>query len=305
VTAADVPRRSIVRFASLDSLARLLAKVRAADKLNRMDLRDLVAAEGPAAVAPMADWIGHPEYSRFAVRVLERMAQRDATREAAIEALLAGREDAESREVIHDIDEVFVRLGVKRPPAKRPSRAGESEPRGTPGQPGRRYWAMRTSQHRPDFVWAELKAGRLRQGWGWTDEQDLRRIAERRRAKAELSPAELQAWRAHRMLATESAGMRVGDLVVAQNLPKPGRISVCRVVGPYRFELPGDPYPHDLGHVLPVKLLIEDVDRQDGQVSDALRRAISLRPRLYEITPVGGDVEALLGLDEEDPEPSA
>jgi hypothetical protein len=304
VTAADVPRRSIVRFASLDNLARLLAKVRSTDKLNRMDLRDLVVAEGPAAVAPMADWIGHPEYSRFAVRALERLAQREDTREAAVEALLAAREDAESREVIRDIDEVFVRLGVKRPAAKRP-KAGDSVPKGVPGQPGRRYWSMRTSGHRPDFVWSEIKAGRLRQGWGWMPEQDLRRIAERRRAKAELSPAELQAWRAHRMLATESAGMRVGDLVVTQDLPRPGRISVCRVAGPYTFELPGDPYPEDLGHILPVKLVVEDVDRWDGQVSDALRHAIGLRPRLYEITHYGGDVESLLGLDEEDQDPES
>ncbi|HEY5629547.1 MAG TPA: hypothetical protein VIR16_08560 [Candidatus Limnocylindrales bacterium] len=286
----------------MDTLDRLLAKVRAADKLNRMDLRDLVVAQGPAAVAPMADWIGHPEYSRFAVRALERLAQRDDSHEAAVEALLCGREDAESRDVIHDIDEAFVRLGVKRPPAKRPSKAGDATPQGQPGQPGRRYWAMRTSQHNPDFIWAEVKAGRLRQGWGWMEEQDLRRIAERRRAKAELSSAELQAWRAHRMLATESAGMRVGDLVVTQNLPRPGRISVCRVAGLYYFELPGAPHPEDLGHILPVKLLVGDIDRWDGQVSDALRHAISLRPRLYEITQYGGDVETLLGLDEADTE---
>ena len=187
--------------------------------------------------------------------------------------------------------------------AKRPSK--DAAPQGEPGHPGRRYWAMRTSQHHPDFVWGEVRAGRLRQGWGWTDEQDLRRIAERRRAKAELSSAQLQAWRAHRMLASESAGMRVGDLVVTQNLPRLGRISVCRVVGGYYFELPGGPYPEDLGHVLPVQLLVGDIDRWDGQVSEALRHAISLRPRLYEITPYGGDVEALLGLDEADVEADA
>jgi hypothetical protein len=288
----------------LDNLERLLAQVRAADKLNRMDLRDPIAAEGPAAVAPMLDWIGHPEYSRFAVRVLERLAQREDSSEAAVEALLAGREDAESREVIRDIDDVFVRLGMKRPPAKRP-KSGDAVPQGLPGVPGRRYWAIRTSQYRPDFVWAEMKAGRLRQGWGWTDALDLRRIAERRRAKAELSDAELQAWRAHRMLATESAGMRVGDLVVAQDLPRAGRISVCRVVGPYTFELPGDPYPEDLGHIVPVKMLVEDVDRWDAQVSEALRHATSPRPRLYEITAYGGDVESLLGLDEGDADPEA
>lgn len=289
----------------MDNLDRTLAKVRAADRLNRMDLRDLVVAEGPAAVAPMADWIGHPEYSRFAVRALERLAQREDAHEAAVEALLAGREDADSREVVHDIDEAFARLGLKRPSPKRPSKGGEAAPQGQPGQPGRRYWAMRTSQHHPDFVWAEVKAGRLRQGWGWAEEQDLRRIAERRRAKAALTSWELQAWRAHRMLATESAGMRVGDLVVTQNVPRQGRISVCRVAGAYYFELPGDPSPDDLGHVLPVKLLVEDVGRWDGQVSEALRHAISLRPRLYEITPYGGDVESLLGLDTSDADPGA
>lgn len=274
----------------MHSLERLLDQVRTADRLHRMDLRDAVAAEGAGAVAPMADWIGHPEYSRFAVRVLERVAQRDDTREPAVEALLTGREDAESRDVVRDIDEALARLHVKRPSA---SHADPPLP-GRPGQPGRRYWAMRTSAHRADFIWAELKAGRLRQGWGWDEEQDLRRVAERRRAKAELSEAERQAWRAHRMLATESSGMRVGELVVTQNQPRQGRISVCRVIGPYRFELPGDKDPLDFGHILPVELVVEDIGRWDGQVSEALRRAISLRPRLYEITPYGGDVEALL-----------
>ena len=107
-----------------------------------------------------------------------------------------------------------------------------------------------------------------------------------------MSPEEDAAWRARRMLATEPDGIRVGDLVVTQNLPRGGRLSVCRVTGSYTFDLPSS--PEDFGHVLPVELVIDDIGRHDGQVSDALRHAISLRPRLYEITPYGGDVEALL-----------
>ena len=50
----------------------------------------------------------------------------------------------------------------------------------------------------------------------------------------------------------------------------------------------------DYGHILPVELSVEDVSRYDARVSDALRHAISLRPRLYEITDCGGDVEDLV-----------
>jgi hypothetical protein len=270
-----------------------LDEVRAAPRLSRIELRDGVAAFGAEAVPAMADWIGHPEYTRFAVRVLERVAQRDGGREAAVDALLNGLEDAESDEMVRDIREVLTRLGV-RPPAS----GGRVTPDrtvlpGRPGQPGRHYWAMRTSQYRPDFIWREVMDGRLRQGWGWREEQDLRRIKERRRLGAELGPEERVAWRARRMLATEPAGMRLGDLVVTQNLPRQGRLSVCRVIGSYAFELPDSPDPEDYGHILPVELVAGDIDRWDGQVSEALRHAISLRPRLYEITPYGGDVDAL------------
>jgi hypothetical protein len=94
------------------------------------------------------------------------------------------------------------------------------------------------------------------------------------------------------MLATEPDGIRYDDLVVTQNLPRQGRLSVSRVVGSYEFSIPDS--PHDYGHILPVELLVPDIGRWDLGVSDALRRAISLQPRLYEITPYGGDVEALV-----------
>ena len=271
----------------------LLGDVQAADRTTRIELRDAVAAHGTAAVGPMAEWLGHPEYSRFAVRVLERIASQEGAHEAALEALRIGREDAATDEVARDIDETLARLGV------RPRRAGRRDGSaadaivGRPGQPGRRYWAMRTSQWHPGFIWQELQAGRLRQGWGWAPAQDLQRIAARREIGGELTEEEQLAWRARRMLSTEPDGMRSGDLVVTQNLPRPGRLSVCQVVGSYTFDLPASPV--DYGHVLPAELVVTDIGRFDGQVSVALRHAISLRPRLYEITPYGGDVEALLG----------
>ena len=47
------------------------------------------------------------------------------------------------------------------------------------------------------------------------------------------------------------------------------------------------------GHVLPVELLAERIDRRSSMVSDALRSMLRPQTRLYSIGNVGGDVEAL------------
>jgi hypothetical protein len=67
---------------------------------------------------------------------------------------------------------------------------------------------------------------------------------------------------------------------------------VCRVVGPYHVDVPDS--PEDYGHILPVEIVVAGVGRYDARVSDALRDSLSLRPRLYEITPCGGDVDAVV-----------
>jgi hypothetical protein len=71
------------------------------------------------------------------------------------------------------------------------------------------------------------------------------------------------------------------------------RDALAAVTGAYSFAVPYE--VEDFGHITPVKLLQEDINRHDVHVTDALRRAISLQPRLYEITPYGGDVEVLVG----------
>ncbi len=35
------------------------------------------------------------------------------------------------------------------------------------------YWAFRTDSKNRDYFYSELKEGRLRQGWGYVDSQDL------------------------------------------------------------------------------------------------------------------------------------
>jgi hypothetical protein len=96
-----------------------------------------------------------------------------------------------------------------------------------------------------------------------------------------------------KMRTAEPGGMRIGDLILAPNLPEFGFLSVFRLAGSYTWD-PVDMGAVDrFGHALPVELLAEGIDRRSPAVSDALRSMLRPQTRLYSITNVGGDVERL------------
>jgi hypothetical protein len=153
---------------------------------------------------------------------------------------------------------------------------------------------MRTSPLRRDIIWKEALAGRLRQGWGWNEAQNLDVIAEAVRAGTPLAEEQQLARRARKMRTSELDGMRLGDVVVAPNLPAWGKISVFRVTGSYAWD-PMDLSIEDrFGHVLPVELLAKGVDRKSPLVSDAMRALLRPQARLYWIGSVAADVEHLV-----------
>jgi hypothetical protein len=100
-------------MASPRALDKLLLDVRKADRQVRIELRDAVAAYGSAAIEPMVSWIPDAEFSRFAVRVLEKIAQTDWLHDAAIAALQAGHAAAPTPEIASDVEETLLRLGTK------------------------------------------------------------------------------------------------------------------------------------------------------------------------------------------------
>jgi hypothetical protein len=65
-----------------------------------------------------------------------------------------------------------------------------------------------------------------------------------------------------------------------------------RVIAPYEFSIDKD--VRDYGHLLPVELIAGPINRHDRRVSEALRKALRNRPRLWRIDGVGGDVENLV-----------
>ena len=164
----------------------------------------------------------------------------------------------------------------------------------------RHYWALRTDQARREFIWAELQAGRLRQGWGYRADLDLEHLASLRRKGVKLAKYQQDAWRGNRrLLPTEPGGMQVGDLVVFLNMPVRGVWSIARVTGGYRYEISDVPNAvdgtHDYGHIRDVELLTDQrgVDPRREAVSDGLRRSMRPISRMWRIDDHGEEIEHL------------
>lgn len=58
-----------------DDLTRLVEQARDAAPNDRIELRDAIAAHGLDAVDAMAEWLADPALTRFAVRVVGRVAE--------------------------------------------------------------------------------------------------------------------------------------------------------------------------------------------------------------------------------------
>jgi hypothetical protein len=273
----------------------LLAQAREAPPETRIELRDQIAAHGENAIEAMTDWLGDERLAAFAIRVLERIGREPANRDAVQAVLAAVDRDELPPHLTGDIEQALKSVGgPKSALRRRTTPTGRSV--GSPGLAGRGYWVMRTSPWERPYIWAEAQRGRLRQGWGWNAEMNLDVIAETRAKGGQLSDEQQAAVRSRRMRTSEPDGMRVGDYIVAPNLPDWGEFSVFELVGSYEYSL-DTPRRFDerFGHVIPVKLLAGAIDRRSPVVSDALRGALRPQSRLYQIDAYGGDVERALG----------
>lgn len=289
----------IVSEASVkDDLDALLAKARDAEPSDRIELRDALAGQGENAIEAMTEWLGDPRLAAFAIRVLERIGRQPETRDAVLDVLMAVDRDELPAHLAGDVDRALDGLG--RPKAagggNRSSTGRSERPPGMPGVDGRGYWVMRTSPWERPYIWAEAQRGRLRQGWGWNAEMNLETVAEVVRRGGELSDEQRMAWRSRRMRSTAPDGMRLGDIVVAPNIPVWGVLSVFRVNGSYEYALDAPrQWDERFGHILPVEVLAAAIDRRSPRVSDGLRAMLRVQTRLYNISAYGGDVERLLG----------
>lgn len=160
------------------------------------------------------------------------------------------------------------------------------------------YWAIRTdTRHNTPYLWRELQAGRLRQGWGYRADQELDAIARIRAAGGRLNEHQRATWRGNRrLLPTERDAVRMGDKVVLPHLPSYGNWTIVRVTGTYRYSIDdgrnegGQP---DFAHILPIKVITAPVPWRDPSIPEDFRRAMRQRQRMWNLDPHGELIEQL------------
>lgn len=167
------------------------------------------------------------------------------------------------------------------------------------------YWAMRTWRDYPDLIMSELRAGRLRQGWGGDPDQDLRKVAQIWTPEGgdwdALSSAQQQTWRHFAMLGMGDWSMQVGDVVLLPNLPDPGTFSLCRISGAYSFEpIRIEAGFYDCGHIRAAQLIpgCEAIKNDNAAVAPGIQRTLRCQSRLWRIDHLQEGVNKILAAAE-------
>jgi len=167
---------------------------------------------------------------------------------------------------------------------------------------GSRCWVVRTDRSVLDrLIIPELRRGILRQGWGYAQTQDLRRIRDRIRDGHELDWDERAAWaRNRRLMPDEHDAISPGDLIVLPNVPQIGTWTIARAGESYDFEIAAT---HDHGHRRDVEVLREGLDPGVTDTAAALRRTMRCQRAMWNVDHLYADVSELIDGGLERPSP--
>jgi len=142
------------------------------------------------------------------------------------------------------------------------------------------YWCYRVDTSRIKFFTDELNEGRLRQGWGWDEAQDLRNFK-----------------------LDEGAGrnrpmfnkVKKGDVLLIPQVPNWGEVALVEATEDwnkgYVFKI--DQTLGDYGHIFPAKYL-KKFSRNNENVTGNLRSTLKNPSRFWNINHYSDDVEILL-----------
>lgn len=168
------------------------------------------------------------------------------------------------------------------------------------------YLVVRTDKSIKPFILRELEQGRLRQGWGWKPNQDLRKLRTKVSVGKTLTEEDATVWRNRRLLDTEPDGVKPGDSIILPNLPEQGLWVVVRVKGPYSFSI-STQTSHlgpDYGHIVPVDPVrdrngqIAVIDPANEHVDARLRASMRNMGRMWSINALGASVDRLVAVIE-------
>ena len=158
------------------------------------------------------------------------------------------------------------------------------------------YWASRTARGKNKYFWEELKNNRLRQGWGYHESQDLRKVTALN--VKNQNPVQRKTFRQRHMLGGEG-GWQDGDIILVPNMPKKGMFALVEIIGPYRFEIAPD--QQDFGHIREVKLLTpHGVANTSKFVHSDIRSTLRNAGRTWKIHDCNDAIEHIIKRAEDD-----
>ena len=152
------------------------------------------------------------------------------------------------------------------------------------------------------FAFAEIEAGRMRQGWGDIPEQNLEVIEPLAAAKEPLTDFQRETWPRNRpLLGRPDEGMHSGDIVVLPRMPTNDQCVVVRITGGYSFQIlqlpDGEP---GLGHIRPVELIAGPLRQDASLLGPDLLRALAVRQRIWRLNGHSAEIDRLvetIGID--------
>ncbi len=143
----------------------------------------------------------------------------------------------------------------------------------------RNYWGYRICTEYIDFFAKELNLGRLRQGWGYNEGQDLRNMTYDGDASRNL-----------RMLEVKK-----GDYLLVPRLPEWDYVAIVEATEDwrdgYKFEIDED--LEDFGHIFPAKIICV-FNRHSEVVSGDIRSTLKNLGRFWNIKHLADDIETIV-----------
>lgn len=148
----------------------------------------------------------------------------------------------------------------------------------------RHYWGYRINTEQIKFFRQELQEGRLRQGWGWDKNQDLRNLKMDKGAKRNLPIFKK---------------VKKGDIILIPHCPIWDEVAIVEASEDfnkgYVFEISTE--LKDYGHIFPAKFLKSFV-RKNQNVSGNLRATLKNVSRFWNIDHCSEEIEKMISLDD-------
>ena len=147
-----------------------------------------------------------------------------------------------------------------------------------------RYWGYRIDINNREYFYNEIIEGRLRQGWGYEENQNLKLGDKTDKSARRNFPIYNK--------------VKKGDRLLIPRIEAWDEIAIVEAVDDfdngYKFEI--DPQKEDYGHIFPVKLL-KRFSRHNINVGGDIRETLKCRSRFWNIDRCGDQIDRILSLD--------